>query len=113
MIYDLIIIGSGPAGLTAGIYASRAKLQVVLLEGPQPGGQLTTTTTIENWPGEQSIDGSELMMKMMDHARQSGCVFVSENATRVEFGQKPFKVFTDSGKELVGNAVIVATGAVN
>lgn len=113
MIYDLIIIGSGPAGLTAGIYAARSKLNVVVLEGPLPGGQLMTTTNIENWPGEKSILGAELMMNIMDHAKASGCSFLSDSVVSVDFSQKLFSVATQTGKQIEGKAVIIATGAVN
>ena len=78
MIHKVIIIGSGPAGLTAGIYTSRAKLNPVLFEGMQPGGQLTTTTKVENWPGIPEIMGFKLMMDMRDHAKGCGCEIISQ-----------------------------------
>jgi thioredoxin reductase (NADPH) len=111
MKYSVAIIGSGPAGLTAGVYSSRAKLSTVIIEGNQPGGQLTTTTAVENWPGNVSIMGPDLMANMREHASSYGCAFVQENIIRVDFTKKPYTLFTESGKELQADAVIIATGA--
>lgn len=108
--HNLIIIGSGPAGLTAGIYAARANLQPIIIEGKEPGGQLMGTTAVENWPGNISILGPQLMMNMKEHAQETGCTFVSGDATRVDFSQKPFTVATDK-QEFKAHSVIVATGA--
>lgn len=107
---NLIIIGSGPAGLTAGIYAARANLQPIIIEGKEPGGQLMGTTTVENWPGSLSILGPQLMMDMKEHAKKAGCSFVSGDAIRVDFSKKPFFVATEK-EEFSASAVIVATGA--
>ena len=85
MKYDIAVIGSGPAGLTAGLYASRAKLNVAVFEGDQPGGQLTTTTDIENWPGNISIAGFELMQNMRKHAKHYGAELISDTITSVDF----------------------------
>jgi thioredoxin reductase (NADPH) len=111
MIYDVAIIGSGPAGLTAGIYASRGKLNTIILEGTQPGGQLMTTTAVENWPGDISIMGPDLMMKMRAHAQHYGCKLEMNLVTKVEFENKPYKLHLDNRQIIQTNSVIIATGA--
>ncbi len=111
MVNKLIIMGSGPAGLTAGIYAGRAKLNPLIIEGNQPGGQLITTSKVENWPGNKEIMGPELMKNMREHANVSGCEFLGDEVERVDFSKKPFKLFTKSGKTLEAESVIVSTGA--
>ena len=113
MIYDTIIIGSGPAGLTAGIYCSRTQLKTLILEGNQPGGQLMTTTSVENWPGEISIQGPDLMLKMRDHAGHYGAILEQDAAIKVDFSRRPFKVFTEGKKEFLAKTIIIATGAKN
>jgi thioredoxin reductase (NADPH) len=107
----LIIIGSGPAGLTAGIYAARAHLNPVIIEGKKPGGQLMGTSYVENWPGEKKILGPTLMMNMKAHAEHFGCTFVSEDVVKVDFSHKPFKLWTHKDKEFHAQSVIIATGA--
>jgi len=109
--HDLIIIGSGPAGLTAAIYAARAKLKPIVISGPNPGGQLVSTTYIENWPGEQSILGADLMLKMREHAAHFGTNFIDQSVVKADFSQKPFKIWTSDNQELLANSVIIATGA--
>lgn len=110
-IYDVIIIGSGPAGLTAGLYASRAELKVLLLAGLAPGGQLMLTSDVENYPGfPEGIQGPELMAKMIKQVERFGTKILNENATSVDFKQKPFTVRTESA-EFQGKTVIIATGA--
>ena len=107
-----LIIGSGPAGYTAAIYASRANLQPVLIEGPQLGGQLTTTTEVENFPGYP--DGVEPFTMMDDMRRQAerfGTQFVSGIVTKVDFSTSPKKVIVEDEIEYEADAVIVATGA--
>ncbi len=111
-IYNLIIIGSGPAGLTAGIYASRANLNPLIIDGKTPGGQLMGTSYVENWPGEKSILGPTLMIKIREHASHFGCTFLSEEITKVDFSTKPFTLWTNKDKELKTHAVIVASGAI-
>ncbi len=111
MINKVIIIGSGPAGLTAGIYTARAKLNPLIISGNQPGGQLITTSYVENWPGEIKISGAELMGKIRKHAEHYGASFLDDLVVKVDFSKKPFKVFTQSGKTLEAESVIVATGA--
>lgn len=107
----LIILGAGPAGLTAGIYAARADLQPLILEGHKPGGQLTGTSYVENWPGEKKILGVELMMKMRAHAESLGCKFLSDSAVKLSLKQRPFQVFTERQKTLEAQSLIIATGA--
>lgn len=108
--HNLIIIGSGPAGLTAGIYAARSNLQPIIIEGKEPGGQLMGTTVVENWPGNISILGPQLMMNMKEHAQSTGCQFISGDATKVDFSKKPFTIWTEK-EEYKAQVIIVATGA--
>lgn len=117
-IYDLIIIGAGPAGYTAGIYASRANLKVLCFEGWQPGGQLTTTTEVENYPGfKDGIDGKKLMAEMRAQAERFGTQYITKDVTKVDFSGHPKKVYAgdpstgSGGAEYLGKAVIIATGA--
>jgi thioredoxin reductase (NADPH) len=110
-IHQLIIIGSGPAGLTAAIYASRSNLNPLIIDGNTPGGQLMSTTLVENWPGEKSILGPKLMANMRKHAQSFGTQFIPETVTKVNFSQQPFTLWTNRDTELKANAIIVATGA--
>jgi len=110
-IYKLVIIGSGPAGLTAAVYAARANLNPIIIDGDEPGGQLVKTSYVENWPGEKSILGPQLMMNMRDHAKRFGTEFLSGKVTRVDFSQKPFVITVNNETELKAHAVIIATGA--
>ncbi len=110
-VHKLIIIGSGPAGLTAGIYASRAELKPLIIDGGTPGGQLMSTTAVENWPGNKSIMGPQLMQNMREHAQYFGCEFLSETIIKVDFTKKPFSLFTNKSMELKAESVIIATGA--
>jgi len=110
-IHQLIIIGSGPAGLTAGIYGARAFLKPVIIEGAQPGGQLMGTTAVENWPGSKTILGPQLMSHMREQAHHLGAQFVSERVVRVDVTKRPFEIETHRGKKLLSNALIIATGA--
>ena len=98
---DYIVIGSGPAGLTAGIYASRAALSPVILEGKTPGGQLMGTSYIENWPGNKSILGPTLMMNMRDHAKHFGCTNLGEELVKVDLSQRHFTQVTHPNKEII------------
>ncbi len=107
----LIIVGSGPAALTAAIYASRARLNPLILEGETPGGQLMSTTLVENWPGERSILGPQLMMNMRAQAHQLGTRFLLEKLTKVELLQKPFALTSSKNKRFTTDALIIATGA--
>ena len=108
----LLIIGSGPAGYTAGIYAGRAGIAPLLIEGIQPGGQLTTTTDVENFPGfPEGIDANELMDNMRQQAERFGTKILSNIVTKADFSTQPYKVFLDDGQEIQSNTVIIATGA--
>jgi len=110
-IHKLIIVGSGPAGLTAAIYAARANLEPLIIDGNDPGGQLMKTSYVENWPGEQSILGPKLMQNMREHAKHFGTQFVGGKVTKVNFAEKPFTLTIDDKKTLQAHAVIIATGA--
>jgi thioredoxin reductase (NADPH) len=108
----LIIIGSGPAGYTAAIYAARAMLKPVLIEGIQPGGQLTITTDVENYPGfADVIQGPWLMEQMRAQALHVGTEIVSDHISAVDFSRRPFHLKADSGAEYTADSVIISTGA--
>lgn len=110
-MHRLIIIGSGPAGLTAAVYAARAQLQPLVIEGMEPGGQLTTTTVIENWPGyPDGIEGPRLMDDMKKQALRFNVAFKSGTVTRVAVQEKPYTVFAGD-EQLTTDCIIIATGA--
>ena len=107
-----LIIGSGPAGYTAAIYASRANLNPVVYEGMQPGGQLTTTTEIDNFPGYPTgVSGNDLMEDLKKQAERFGTTVRNGTVTKVDFSRRPFKVIVDGEKEILADTVIIATGA--
>ena len=107
-----LIIGSGPAGFTAAIYASRANLSPVVYEGLQPGGQLTITTEIENFPGyPNGVTGPEMMNQLREQAKRFGTDVRSGIITEVDFSHRPFHVVVDNGDEIDAEVVIIATGA--
>ncbi|MEO0341878.1 MAG: thioredoxin-disulfide reductase [Pseudomonadota bacterium] len=108
---NLLIIGSGPTGYTAGVYASRAMLNPLLVQGIEPGGQLTTTTEVENWPGDTEVQGPDLMIRMEEHARAMGTEIVGDIITSLDLSERPFTAKGDSGTTYTSNAVILATGA--
>jgi thioredoxin reductase (NADPH) len=111
-VQNVVIVGSGPAGLTAAIYAARASLDPLIVEGLQPGGQLTTTTDVENYPGfPEGIDGTTLMMKMRGQAERFGARFVSGEAVSSDFSGRPLRVMLSEGDTLESATVIIATGA--
>lgn len=107
----VLIIGSGPAGYTAGVYASRAMLEPVLIQGIQPGGQLTITTEVENWPGETEIQGPELMTKMEAHCKAMGTEIIADHINKLDLSARPFTAYADSGTTYTADALILATGA--
>ena len=107
----VLIIGSGPAGYTAGVYAARAMLEPVLVQGVQPGGQLTITTDVENWIGEEMIQGPDLMVKMEAHARAMGTEIVFDHISSLDLSRRPFRATGDMGAAWLADAVILATGA--
>jgi thioredoxin reductase (NADPH) len=109
--YDVVIIGSGPAGYTAGVYTSRAKLSVLVISGTLPGGQLMTTSEVENYPGFPSgIFGPELMMNMRQQSERFGAVIVDDEVIQVDFKKRPFTIKTHS-ETYTAEAVIACTGA--
>lgn len=107
----VLIIGSGPAGYTAGVYAARAMLEPILVQGIEPGGQLTTTTEVENWPGDTEVQGPDLMIRMEAHAKAMGCEVISDIITDLDLSRRPFTARGDSGATYTADAVILATGA--
>jgi len=111
LIYETIILGSGPAGLTAAIYAARSRCCPILIHGHQPGGQLTTTTAVDNYPGfPEGIDGPELMEKMRQQAKRFGTQFIEGDVTRVDFQERPFRIWV--GEDVYRClALIISTGA--
>jgi len=109
--YDIVIIGAGPSGYTAGIYCSRAGYDTLILSGILPGGQLVNTTEVENYPGfENGIMGPDLMIEMRKQTQRMGTTIIDDEVVDVDFRHKPFKVLTAS-EEYEGKAVIIATGA--
>ena len=107
----LLIIGSGPAGYTAAVYAARAMLQPLLIQGLQPGGQLTITTEVENWPGDSHVMGPDLMVRMEEHAKAMGAEVISDYITALDLSKRPFTAHADSGITYTADALVLATGA--
>ena len=107
----VLIVGSGPAGYTAGVYASRAMLKPILVQGMEPGGQLTTTTEVENWPGDTEVQGPDLMVRMEAHASAMGCEIIGDMINNLDLSKRPFTATGDSGTIYTADAVILATGA--
>ena len=107
-----LIIGSGPAGYTAAIYAGRADLKPVLYSGIQPGGQLTTTTIVENFPGyPNGVDGNQMMMDLKEQASRFGADIRDGSISKVDFSKRPYHVVDERGNEILADTVIIATGA--
>ncbi len=107
----VLIVGSGPAGYSAAVYASRAMMNPVLVQGIQPGGQLTITTDVENWPGDSHVLGPDLMLRMQAHAEAMGAEVISDIITGLDLSKRPFVAQSDSGTTYTADAVILATGA--
>jgi thioredoxin reductase (NADPH) len=107
----LLIVGSGPAGYTAGLYGARAMLDPVLIQGIQPGGQLTITTDVENWPGDLEVQGPDLMVRMEEHARKFGTRIVADQIASIDLSGRPFRATGESGAVYTGDTVVLATGA--
>ncbi len=108
---ELVIIGGGPAGLTAAIYSARAGLKPLLIEGKMPGGQLMGTTYVENWPGDKQILGPRLMIEMREHAAHFGTEFLSGEIVEANLKQRPFSLTTNDGTVIKTKCLIIATGA--
>lgn len=109
---NCVIIGGGPAGYTAAVYASRANLSPILFEGMQPGGQLTTTTEVENFPGfPAGIQGPDLVAEMRKQAEKFGAEIITETVASVDFSNHPFSISLTDGREIKAKSVIIATGA--
>ena len=107
-----LIIGSGPAGYTAAIYAGRADLTPVLYSGIQPGGQLTTTTIVENFPGyPNGVDGNQMMMDLKEQASRFGADIRDGSISKVDFSKRPYHIVDERGNEILADTVIIATGA--
>ncbi|MGD9226071.1 MAG: FAD-dependent oxidoreductase, partial [Desulfobacterales bacterium] len=109
-IYDLVIIGGGPGGLTAGIYAMRAALKTALIELGAPGGQMNNSDSVENWPGEEYIVGADLALKFSQHAQSYGLDLISQEAVELLPGLDVHTIKLASGDSLRAHAVILATG---
>src|ERR1044071_1891763 len=109
---EVVIVGSGPAGLTAAIYAARAELRPLVIHGPQPGGQLTITTEVENYPGfADGIQGPELMQQFEEQAKRFGTEFLVTFVNKVDLSKRPFTLWTEEGHEIKAETLIVASGA--
>jgi len=107
----LVILGSGPAGLTAGLYAARANLSPIIIDGEDPGGQLMSTSYIENWPGEVSVTGPDLMKQIREHVSTYSTRFVQESIVHADLSQRPFVLTTSRHRTIKTHALIIATGA--
>ena len=107
----ILIIGSGPAGYTAAVYAARAALNPVLIRGLQPGGQLTITTDVENWPGDTSVMGPDLMVRMEAQAEHVGTRLIDDIVVSVDVSRRPFALVCDSGARWTADTLVIATGA--
>ena len=108
----VLILGSGPAGYTAAIYSARAMLQPILVHGAEPGGQMTTTTDVQNYPGYSDvIQGPWLMNQMKDQAKAVGTDMIQDHIKKVDLSKKPFRAVGESGQEYTGDSIIISTGA--
>lgn len=110
-LVPFLVLGSGPASLSAALYGARTKIRTVVLKGNQPGGQLTGTTYVENWPGIRKIRGPEVVQDLEAQAAQFGAIMVNDSAKSVDFSQWPYLVVTEEGKQLYAMAVFIGTGS--
>ena len=111
-MYKSVIVGTGPAGLTAAIYLARANMRPLVIEGPEPGGQLTTTTEVENFPGfPEGVTGTELMENMRKQAERFGAEFYTGWVKSVDLSKRPFKLQVEGKGEIVSETLIISTGA--
>ena len=108
---EILILGSGPAGWTAAVYGARALRDVLVVTGIQPGGQLTITTEVENYPGFTEIQGPDLMVKMQEHAEAMGAKVENDHIAEVDFDSRPFKAIGESGTVYTADSVVICTGA--
>ncbi|MEM1035278.1 MAG: thioredoxin-disulfide reductase [Pseudomonadota bacterium] len=108
---EILIIGSGPAGWTAAVYGARAMRDTLVVAGLQPGGQLTITTEVENWPGEAEIQGPDLMVKMQEHALKMGAKMAEDHIASVDLESRPFRAVGESGTTYTADSVVISTGA--
>ncbi|HLB41075.1 MAG TPA: FAD-dependent oxidoreductase, partial [Candidatus Babeliales bacterium] len=108
---QLVVIGSGPAGLGAAIYSGRANTDTLVIEGQTPGGQPTKAGVIQNWPGTMEIAGPDLVENMREHAGKNGAQFVSATVTSVDFSKPPFTIQLSNQQTVKAQAVVIATGA--
>lgn len=108
---NIIVLGSGPAGASAALYCGRAMYKTLLFTGPQPGGQLTLTSDIENYPGVTATDGFTLVQTMLSQAEQAGAQLINDEIINIDLSQHPFKIFGNSGAEYSCDALIIATGS--
>lgn len=111
MVHEVVIIGSGPAGLTAGLYLGRFKREPIIIDGPLPGGQLMTTGAVENWPGDFSVEGPVLMKRIREHAEKYGASIIQDSVISVDFSKSPFTIVTKNSDKIFSKSVIIATGS--
>lgn len=110
-VFSIVIVGSGPAGLTSALYGARANIKTMVIEGDKPGGQLTETSFVENWPGSKPLLGREIIQGLREQAASFGATFLQDSVERVDCSRWPFEVYTEDGKKLYALSLIVATGA--
>ncbi len=110
-VFPIVIIGSGPAGLSAGLYGARAKKRTLIIEGPKPGGLLTETSYVENWPGFKAVLGKDLMNELKEQAAHFGAMFLDESVEKIDLSSWPYKITTDDGKTIYALTIVIATGA--
>jgi thioredoxin reductase (NADPH) len=110
-VYPIVIIGSGPAGSSAGLYGARAKKKTLVIEGSKPGGLLTETSYVENWPGFKAILGKDLMLELKEQAKHFGALYMDDTVEKIDLQKWPYQITTEDGKILNALTIIIATGA--